>query len=48
MVTTKKLIACLNESKVGYEILHHPEAFTAQTIAAPGILKAGTMPRSSW
>ena len=22
-----------NESKVSYEILHHPEAFTAQTIA---------------
>ena len=23
----------MNESKVSYEILHHPEAFTAQTIA---------------
>ena len=26
-------IKFLNESKVSYEILHHPEAFTAQTIA---------------
>lgn len=30
----KKLISYLNEKKVAYEILHHPEAFTAQTIAA--------------
>jgi Ala-tRNA(Pro) deacylase len=28
-----QLIDCLNESKVGYEILHHPEAVTAQRIA---------------
>ena len=28
-----KLIRFLNESNVSYEILHHPEAFTAQTIA---------------
>ena len=28
-----RLIKFLNESKVSYEILHHPEAFTAQTIA---------------
>src|SRR5215471_1298951 len=28
-----KLVRFLNESKVSYEILHHPEAFTAQTIA---------------
>jgi Ala-tRNA(Pro) deacylase len=28
-----RLIDCLNESKVGYEILHHPEAVTAQRIA---------------
>jgi Ala-tRNA(Pro) deacylase len=28
-----QLIDCLNESKVHYEILHHPEAVTAQRIA---------------
>jgi Ala-tRNA(Pro) deacylase len=28
-----QLINCLNESKVRYEILHHPEAVTAQRIA---------------
>ena len=28
-----RLIKFLNESKVSYEILHHPEAFTAQAIA---------------
>jgi Ala-tRNA(Pro) deacylase len=28
-----RLIDCLNESKVRYEILHHPEAVTAQRIA---------------
>ena len=28
-----RLIKFLIESKVSYEILHHPEAFTAQTIA---------------
>jgi Ala-tRNA(Pro) deacylase len=34
MEIPNKLINYLNEKKVGYEILHHPEAFTAQTIAA--------------
>ena len=29
----KRLIEYLNESNVPYEILHHPEAFTAQRIA---------------
>jgi Ala-tRNA(Pro) deacylase len=29
----KRLIDCLNENKVEYEILHHPEAVTAQRIA---------------
>jgi len=29
----------LNDKKVGYEILHHPEAFTAQTIAAAEHIK---------
>jgi len=28
-----QLIDCLNQSKVPYEILHHPEAVTAQRIA---------------
>ena len=28
-----QLIDCLNENKVQYEILHHPEAVTAQRIA---------------
>ena len=34
MEIPEKLISYLNQKKVGYEILHHPEAFTAQTIAA--------------
>jgi Ala-tRNA(Pro) deacylase len=29
----KRLIDCLNQNKVQYEILHHPEAVTAQRIA---------------
>jgi len=29
-----KLIEFLNQNKVPYEILHHPEAFTAQELAA--------------
>jgi Ala-tRNA(Pro) deacylase len=29
-----KLIDFLNQGKVSYEILHHPEAFTAQELAA--------------
>jgi Ala-tRNA(Pro) deacylase len=29
----KRLIDCLNENKMTYEILHHPEAVTAQRIA---------------
>ena len=33
MKIPKRLIDCLNESKAGYEILHHPEAITAQRIA---------------
>ena len=33
MEIPKQLIDCLNESKVRYEILHHPEAVTAQRIA---------------
>jgi hypothetical protein len=33
MEIPKTLIDFLNQSKIPYEILHHPEAFTAQTIA---------------
>jgi Ala-tRNA(Pro) deacylase len=29
-----RLIELLNQSKVRYEVLHHPEAFTAQELAA--------------
>jgi Ala-tRNA(Pro) deacylase len=34
MQIPQKLISFLNHQKIGYEILHHPEAFTAQTLAA--------------
>lgn len=34
MKIPKKLISYLKEKRVPYEILRHPEAFTAQTIAA--------------
>ena len=33
MKIPKRIIDCLNESKVGYEFLHHPQAVTAQRIA---------------
>src|SRR4029453_6256336 len=33
MKKPKQLIDCLNENRVQYEILHHPEAVTAQRIA---------------
>jgi Ala-tRNA(Pro) deacylase len=33
MEIPKRLIDCLNENKARYEILHHPEAVTAQRIA---------------
>ena len=33
MKIPKRVIDCLNESKAGYEILHHPQAVTAQRIA---------------
>jgi Ala-tRNA(Pro) deacylase len=39
MEIPNKLISYLNEKKVGYEILHHREAFTAQTIAAAEHIK---------
>jgi Uncharacterized conserved protein len=39
MEIPKRLISYLNEQKVPYEILHHPEAFTAQTIAAAEHIK---------
>jgi Ala-tRNA(Pro) deacylase len=34
MQIPQKLISFLNDQKIAYEILHHPEAFTAQTLAA--------------
>jgi len=33
MKIPKRIIDCLNESKASYEILHHPQAVTAQRIA---------------
>src|SRR5207244_7833993 len=33
MKMPKRLIDCLNENKISYEILRHPEAVTAQRIA---------------
>jgi Ala-tRNA(Pro) deacylase len=33
MEIPKRLIKCLKENKVSYEVLHHPEAVTAQRIA---------------
>ncbi len=33
MEIPKRLIDCLKENKVHYEVLHHPEAVTAQRIA---------------
>jgi Ala-tRNA(Pro) deacylase len=33
MEMPRRLIECLNENKVRYEVLHHPEAVTAQRIA---------------
>jgi Ala-tRNA(Pro) deacylase len=33
MEIPKQLIECLKENKVSYEVLHHPEAVTAQRIA---------------
>ncbi len=40
MKIPKQLIDFLNESKVRYEILHHPEAVTAQRIAQAEHVKA--------
>jgi Ala-tRNA(Pro) deacylase len=40
MKIPKQLIDCLNDSKVRYEILHHPEAVTAQRIAQAEHVKA--------
>jgi Ala-tRNA(Pro) deacylase len=33
MAIPKTIIDFLNQSKIAYEVLHHPKAFTAQTIA---------------
>src|SRR4029453_13185749 len=40
MEIPKKLIDCLNDNKVGYEILHHSEAVTEQRIAKAEHIKA--------
>jgi Ala-tRNA(Pro) deacylase len=40
MKIPKQLIDCLNENKVPYEILHHPQAVTAQRIAEAEHVKA--------
>jgi Ala-tRNA(Pro) deacylase len=40
MEIPKRLIDCLKENKVRYEILHHPEAITAQRIAQAEHVKA--------
>ena len=40
MEIPKRLIDCLNENKVRYEILRHPEAITAQRIAQAEHVKA--------
>jgi Ala-tRNA(Pro) deacylase len=40
MEIPKQLIDCLNDNKAGYEILHHPEAVTAQRIAQAEHVKA--------
>jgi Ala-tRNA(Pro) deacylase len=40
MKIPKQLIDCLNESKAPYEILHHPEAITAQRLAQAEHVKA--------
>ena len=39
MEIPKRIIDCLNESKVGYEIVHHPQAVTAQRIAEAAHVK---------
>src|SRR5271165_3664119 len=39
MQIPEKLMRYLNDKNVTYEILHHPEAFTAQTIAAAEHIK---------
>ena len=40
MKIPKQLIDCLDQNKVDYEILHHPEAVTAQRIAQAERIKA--------
>jgi len=40
MEMPKRLIDCLNQNKVQYEILHHPEAVSAQRIAQAEHVKA--------
>jgi Ala-tRNA(Pro) deacylase len=40
MKIPKQLIDCLDDNKVGYEVLQHPEAVTAQRIAQAEHIKA--------
>ena len=40
MKIPKQLIDCLNDNKVSYEVLQHPEAVTAQRIAQAERIKA--------
>jgi Ala-tRNA(Pro) deacylase len=39
MDVPQRLISYLNDKKIGYELLHHREAFTAQTVAAAEHIK---------
>jgi Ala-tRNA(Pro) deacylase len=41
MEIPKRLLDCLNQNKVQYELLHHPEAVTAQRIAQAEHVKGG-------
>jgi Ala-tRNA(Pro) deacylase len=41
MEMPKRLLDCLNQNKVQYEVLHHPEAVTAQRIAQAEHVKGG-------
>jgi hypothetical protein len=43
MEIARRLISYLNEKKIKYELLHHPEAFTAQAIAEAEHIKGGTI-----
>ena len=48
MEIPKTFIDFLNHSKIAYEVLHHPEAFTAQTIAEAEHIRGRHHAKSSW